>query len=388
MTSDPQVGPDPLVSPDPRSNIDPRVSLDPGQGLTRAGLLRAEVPAALAGERVDRVVATLTSLSRSGVAALVGAAAVRLGGVVVRQASRRVAEGDQLEVDLPEPPVSALVGDPSVEVSVVYADPSVIVVDKPAGLVVHPGAGHSGGTLVQGLLARFPEIASVGEEDRPGIVHRLDRPTSGLLVVARTTDAHANLKAQLAQRSMSRRYLTLVWGSVEAEAGVVDAPIGRSERDPTRMAVVAGGRSARTGYQVLRRYDSPAVTLLECRLETGRTHQVRVHLAAIGHPVLGDDRYGAGQRSLAKDWPALAAIGPVPPAASPTRHVVRPARVWLHAHSLSFDHPATGELVSFASALPPELEAVLESLRAGGSLEETALVAEGLHRSGDGLALG
>lgn len=341
------------------------MSAGPERGAPGGGILRAEVPAALAGERVDRVVATLTSLSRSGVAALVDAEAVRVGGVAVHHASRRVAEGDLLEVDLPATPVTALVGDPSVEVHVVHEDPDVIVVDKPAGLVVHPGAGHAGGTLVQGLLARFPELGLVGEEDRPGIVHRLDRPTSGLLVVARTPEAHVSLKAQLATRTMSRCYLTLVWGTVEAEEGIVDAPIGRSERDPTRMAVVAGGRSARTGYQVLRRYASPAVTLLECRLETGRTHQVRVHLSAIGHPVVGDDRYGAGQRSLARDWPALAAIGPVAPAASPTRHVVRPGRVWLHAHSLAFDHPATGERLSFSSPVPSELEAVLASLGPG-----------------------
>lgn len=324
------------------------MSLSTGTDSGGGGLLRTEVPAALAGERVDRVVATLTSLSRSGVAALVGAEAVRIGGVAVRQASRRVAEGDLLEVDLPVRRAVDLVADPSVVVTVVHADASVIVVDKPAGLVVHPGAGHPSGTLVQGLLARYPELALVGDEDRPGIVHRLDRPTSGLLVVARTPEALAILKAQLARRSMSRRYLALVWGRVEALEGIVDAPIGRSERDPTRMAVVNGGRSARTGYQVLRRLDSPATTLLECRLETGRTHQIRVHLAAIGHPLLGDDRYGADQRSatragLARDWPAL-------------------GRVWLHAHSLSFDHPQTGERLSFTSPLPPELATVLHSL--------------------------
>ncbi|MGH9071516.1 MAG: RluA family pseudouridine synthase, partial [Acidimicrobiales bacterium] len=226
--------------------------------------LRVEVPAALAGERVDRAVATLTSLSRSRVAALVASAAVRLGGVAVHQASRRVAEGDLLEVDLPQEQSHILVADPGVVVPVVHADAAVIVVDKPAGMVVHPGAGHATGTLVQGLLHCFPELCAVGERDRPGIVHRLDRPTSGLLVVARTPEALTSLKSQLAQRSMGRRYLTLVWGTVAAGTGVVDAPIGRSDRDPTRMAVVDGGRPARTGYQVLARFASPAVTLVEC----------------------------------------------------------------------------------------------------------------------------
>ncbi len=323
--------------------------------MSRPSLLRAEVPAALAGERVDRVVATLTSLSRSGVAALVAAHAVRLGGQAVRHAARRVAEGELLEVELPLAPVSVLVADPSLEVVVAYEDDAVIVVDKPAGLVVHPGAGHLTGTLVQGLLARFPELAGVGEASRPGIVHRLDRPTSGLLAVARTPQAYVSLKAQLAERSMSRQYLALVWGSVEAEAGVIDAPIGRAERDPTRMAVVHGGRHARTRYRVLQRYDNPALSLLDCALETGRTHQIRVHLAAIGHPVVGDDRYGARRR----DWPTLVVMGPLRPEASPAGHVVRPGRVWLHASRLSFDHPNTAERVDLASPLPPELEATL-----------------------------
>ncbi|MGH9127829.1 MAG: RluA family pseudouridine synthase [Acidimicrobiales bacterium] len=311
------------------------------------GLLRAEVPAVLSGERVDRVVATLTSLSRSGVAALVGADAVRLGGLPVRNAAQRVAVGDVLEVDLPPPPVTRLVGDPSVEVVVVHADPAVIVVDKPAGLVVHPGAGHLTGTLAQGLLARFPELAEVGEASRPGIVHRLDRPTSGLLAVARTPQAHQSLSAQLAARTMSRSYLALVWGSVEAEAGVVDAPIGRAERDPTRMAVASGGRAARTAYKVLRRYASPPTTLLECELETGRTHQIRVHLSAIGHPVLGDNRYGAARRGLDSGWTGAS---PCPP-----------GRVWLHAQRLAFDHPTTGERIELSAPLPPELQAVLDA---------------------------
>lgn len=337
-------------------------------GPAGAGLLRVEVPAALAGERVDRVVATLTCLSRSAVAVLVDAGAVRVGSVAVRHASRRVCEGEVLEVDLPLAPSGGLVADTSVEVVVVYADDQVIVVDKPAGLVVHPGAGHSTGTLVQGLLALFPDLARLGEgedpddRDRPGIVQRLDRPTSGLLVVARTAEARASLKAQLATRTMSRRYLGLVWGHLDADAGVVDAPIARAERDPTRMAVMAGGRPARTGYEVLQRYATPPLSLLECRLETGRTHQIRVHLSAIGHPVVGDARYGAGRQGSAKDWPGLRALGPVAPSPSPARRALRPGRIFLHAHELSFEHPGTGRSLDLVSPLPPELEAVLASL--------------------------
>jgi 23S rRNA pseudouridine1911/1915/1917 synthase len=222
-----------------------------------------------------------------------------------------------------------------VDVPVVAADEAVIVVDKPAGLVVHPGAGHRGGTMVHGLLARFPELAGVGQPDRPGIVHRLDAGTSGLLMVARTPAAYDSLVAQLAARTVERRYLACVWGAVASDSGVVDAPIGRSGTDPTAMAVVAEGRPARTGYEVLARFDHPVVaTLLECRLETGRTHQARVHLAAIGHPLVGDARYGGQRASLPADRP------------------------FLHAHRLGFDHPVSGRRCRYESPLPPDLENV------------------------------
>ncbi|MGH9074518.1 MAG: RluA family pseudouridine synthase, partial [Acidimicrobiales bacterium] len=301
-----------------------------------------EVPDALAGERVDRVVATLTGLSRSGVAGLVSRGAVRLEGRAVRGPARRVALGDVVEVDLPVPGRTGREPDPTVDVSVVHLDDQVIVVDKPAGLVVHPGPGHPGGTLAHGLLARFPELAGVGEPDRPGIVHRLDRLTSGLLAVARTPDALSSLSAQLRARTMGRRYLALAWGRVEAATGMIDGPVGRSGRDPTRMAVVAeaaGGRAARTGYEVRARHTSPVtVTLVECRLETGRTHQIRVHLAAIGHPVVGDARYGGRRQGLPLDRP------------------------FLHAHFLALDHPVTGERLEVSSALPAELVEVLAAL--------------------------
>ena len=304
-------------------------------------LVRASVPTALDGERVDRAVALLGGLSRSEVADLVRAGRVRLSGLTVSARSRRVETGDTLEVDLPEPGRSeGPAPDPAVEVPVVWADDEVVVVDKPPGVVVHPGAGNRAGTLVQGLVARFPDLAAAGagERDRPGIVQRLDKGTSGLLVVARTAAAHRSLVAQLAARSVERRYLALVLGLVEADSGVVEAPVGRSGRDPTRMAVSRQGRPARTTYRVERRYHRPSATLVDCRLETGRTHQVRVHMAAIGHPVAGDGRYG----------PAGPAVG-----------LERP---FLHAHRLSFDHPGTGERLSFSSPLPADLEAVLSRL--------------------------
>ena len=303
--------------------------------------MRSAVPAALAGERVDRAVAILTGLARTRVAELVAAGAVRVGGAPVTSRSRRVAEGEELEVDLARPGPARLVPDPGVVVPVVHADDDVVVVDKPAGMVVHPGAGNASGTLVHGLLALFPDLARSlpGDPARPGVVHRLDKGTSGLIVVARTEEAYSSLVHQMATRTVERRYLALVWGAVESSEGVVDAPVGRSSRDPTRMAVAAGGRPARTRYTVAGRYTTPApLTLLECSLETGRTHQVRVHLAAIGHPVVGDNRYGKGRPEL------------------------RLGRPFLHAHSLDFDHPRTGARTSFSSPLPPELAAVLSEL--------------------------
>ena len=302
--------------------------------------VRAKVPAALDGERLDRVVSLLWGLARAEAAELVATGGVRVEGTPAPVRSRRLAAGEVVEVDLPErsEPL-ALVPDPGVTVPVVAVDDHVVVVDKPAGLVVHPGAGHAAGTLAHGLLARWPEMAGVGEPTRPGIVHRLDAGTSGLLVVARTALAHASLVAQLAARTVERRYLALAWGRVEAPAGLVDAPVGRAGRDRTQMAVSPGGREARTRYRVVGRYDEPApVTLLECWLETGRTHQIRVHLAAIGHPVVGDSRYGGARPALPVDRP------------------------FLHAFELGFDHPGTGARQRYTSPLPPDLEDVREHL--------------------------
>ena len=295
------------------------------------------MPRALDGERVDRVVAFMTGLPRREVAGLVADGRVRIDGTTVETRSRRVAEGDVVEVDVPVAVDDRPAPDPTVDVTVVHSDEHVIVVDKPAGLVVHPGAGQREGTLVHGLLYRFPDLADVGDPNRPGIVHRLDKGTSGLMVVARTPASLADLTAQLKARDVERRYLALVLGEVSEGKGVVDAPVGRSTRQPTRMAVTARGRPARTRYEVLERYTDPVpATLLECRLETGRTHQVRVHLAAIGHPVVGDTRYGRGDALAMK-------------------------RPFLHAHELAFDHP-DGSRRRFHSSLPADLEQVREHL--------------------------
>jgi 23S rRNA pseudouridine1911/1915/1917 synthase len=299
------------------------------------------VPRALDGQRLDRVVALVTGGSRSDAAALVDEGGVRIGGRAVTTRSHRVAEGDELDIDVPDRPTAVeLVAEPDVPVPVVHEDEHLLVVDKPAGIVVHPGAGQASGTLVNGLLARYPEMRGVGEPDRPGIVHRLDKGTSGLLAVARTQTAYDELVAMLAAHEVDRRYRTLVWGVPSSPTGLVDAPIGRSSRERTRMAVTARGKPARTFYEVVRAYEVPVeVSELICRLETGRTHQIRVHLASIGHRVVGDLRYGGERQSLPM------------------------ARPFLHAEQLAFEHPVTGEPLSVTSPLPDDLAAVLRELR-------------------------
>ncbi len=306
------------------------------------GLFHEIVPSALAGERLDRIVSLLTGASRADAATLVTDGGATVDGSVVTSGKQRLSEGQAIIVDpgfLPQPVEPQ--PDPSVAFDVVHVDEHVIVIDKPAGLVVHPGAGNPEGTLVNGLLARFPDIADVGQPGRPGIVHRLDIGTSGLLVVARTGRAYDHLVAALSKRDVGRRYRTLVWGVPASPSGVIDAPIGRDHRDPMKMAVVVDGKPARTHYRVLHTYRHVAeVAELECQLETGRTHQIRVHLAAIGHPVVGDGTYG-GNRSA-----------------------VRTARPVLHAALLSFTHPVTGVTMSFESPLPADLQAVLDGLGA------------------------
>ena len=299
------------------------------------------VGSALDGLRLDRAVALVADVSRSVAARLVATGGVRLNGAVVTSGTRRVAEGESLAVHIdlradPQP-----VADPDVVFGTVFEDPDLLVVDKPAGLVVHPGAGHDSRTLVHGLLARYPDIAGVGDPYRPGIVHRLDRGTSGLLVVARTERTHRLLVEQMRAHQPERVYCALVQGHPEAPSGLIDAPIGRSSRNPQRMTLTDRGRPARTRYTVERRYAQPArVALLECQLETGRTHQIRVHLRAIGHPVIGDPTYGPGR---ADDVFGL-------------------SRPFLHARSLSFSHPVSGRTVQAESPLPDDLAAVLDSL--------------------------
>ncbi|HMG43410.1 MAG TPA: RluA family pseudouridine synthase [Acidimicrobiales bacterium] len=303
--------------------------------------MKETIPASLDGQRIDRLVSMLTGVSRSVAAELVDAGEVVVDGRPVTTRSSRVVEGAVVEVAVPAVvPEEGLVADPSVPVPVVYEDADLLVVDKPAGLVVHPGAGVGTGTLVHGLLARYPSIAGVGQPDRPGIVHRLDKGTSGLMLVALSPAAYEGLVAMLAAHSVDRRYRALVWGHFEAPSGMIDAPVGRSPRDRTRMAVTVQGKPAATYYEVIRRFDQPVpITELTCTLTTGRTHQIRVHMTSIGHPVVGDGRYGGGARST-----------------------VPLSRPWLHSEHLALDHPVSGAPLAFDSPLPPDLTAVLSSL--------------------------
>jgi 23S rRNA pseudouridine1911/1915/1917 synthase len=304
-------------------------------------MLVVEVPSLLAGVRIDRAVAMLANVSRAVAAGLIASGQVLVDGIPVTIGRHALKEGATLSIAVPEPGETPVRAEAGVVFQVVHADAEVAVVDKPAGLVVHPGAGHHEGTLVGGLLARFPDLGAlvasgVCPGDRPGIVHRLDKGTSGLLVVGRTESAYRALVAQLADRSMQRRYLALVEGEVADDRGEIDAPIGRSTRTPTKMAVSASGRSARTGYTVLERRVVPRpTTLVELSLQSGRTHQIRVHMAAIGHPVVGDARYGAPEKGLGS------------------------GRFFLHAFRLAFTHPGSGERNEFSSPLPEDLETFL-----------------------------
>lgn len=297
------------------------------------------VPDDAGGLRLDRFLAERAGLglSRSRVQQLIRAGRVHVDGRPAR-ASQPVRPGSTIAVELPPPePVAA---EPeAIPLDVVYEDEDLLVVNKPRGMVVHPAPGHRTGTLVNALLHHCRDLTGIGGALRPGIVHRLDRDTTGLLVVAKGEMAYRSLAAQLRRREVERRYLALVHG-VPPPEGTVDAPIGRDPRRRTRMAVVPGGRPARTHFRVREAFGD-AFALLEVRLETGRTHQIRVHLSAIGHPVVGDPVYGPRRR-----WPGLGGQA-------------------LHAYRLEFTHPRTGQRMAFEVPPPPDMEALLQRLRRG-----------------------
>jgi 23S rRNA pseudouridine1911/1915/1917 synthase len=292
-------------------------------------------------ERLDKFVAARVSdLSRTAVQRLIDDGFVTVNGVVTG-AAHKVGQGDQIVVRVP-PPAPATIEAEDIPLSIVYEDADLIVIDKPAGLVVHPAAGHARGTLVNAILAHAPDLKGVGGEMRPGIVHRLDKDTSGLIVVAKHDTAHRDLQRQFKSRLIQKVYLALVEGRLAPREGIVDAPIARDRAHRKRMAVSADGRPSRTRYKVISnwRLGEAAYTLVEVYPETGRTHQIRVHFAWLGHPLVGDTLYGRRKPSLP--------IG----------------RQFLHAARLTLRLPSTGKERTFESPLPDDLERVLTTLAA------------------------
>lgn len=322
-----------------------------------------------AGGRLDRVLAThLAELSRTRLKALIEAGAVAVDGRTIRDPGHRVNSGAAVAIDIP-PPAEAKPAPEPIPLNVIYEDDDIIVIDKPKNLVVHPAAGHWTGTLVNALVAHCGEsLSGIGGERRPGIVHRLDKDTTGLMVVAKNDRAHRALAAQFADHGRSgepfeRAYLAFVWGAPDRPRGAIDRPIDRHPQARDRMAIRQSGREAVTHWEVLERYGrpeghrarsaAPVASLLLCRLETGRTHQIRLHLASIGHPLLGDEVYGPGFRTKStllspEAQRALKALG----------------RQALHAHILSVKHPVSTEILRFRSELPPDLARLHRELAA------------------------
>ena len=322
------------------------------------------VPDPKNGERLDRFLAgAQADLSRSRLQSLIRGGQVRVNGQVAR-ASLRLRRSDRDEVELPAPERSAALEPEALTLAIVYEDDAMLVLDKPAGLVVHPGAGVEHGTLVHALLHHHPAIAGVGGADRPGIVHRLDKDTSGLLVVAKSARAHRALVEALRRREVGRTYRALVWGEPPADEGEIDAAVGRDPRERKRMAVLGAarrgrgagpaGRPALTRWRVLRRFGP--VTLLEVKLGTGRTHQIRVHLAHLRHPVVGDPLYGGRPKKQLSGGPAERSLG--------LALLEQMPRQALHAAELELSHPVTGERLRFESPVPADFARALELLEA------------------------
>ena len=315
-----------------------------------------------AGTRLDSYLAgAVAGLSRSRAKALIVEGHVSVGGATIVEPKRPVKSGDDLLVHLP-PPVPAEPQGEAIPLDIVYEDDALIVIDKPAGLVVHPAAGNHTGTLVNALIAHCGEsLSGIGGVARPGIVHRLDKDTTGLMVVAKSDRAHQALSAQFADHGrtgpLERGYKALVWGAPAMFEGTLEAPLARSRTNREKMAVVkTGGRNAITHYRVEERYGpkdrKPVASLLDCRLETGRTHQIRVHMAAMGNPLVGDRTYGSGflTKAAALPEPAGTLAGAFP-------------RQALHAWLLGFAHPETGEEMHFEADLPDDMEALVEAFR-------------------------
>jgi 23S rRNA pseudouridine1911/1915/1917 synthase len=317
------------------------------------------VPPDQAGQRLDRVLASLLpDLSRSRLEALIDQGAVTRGGATIKDANHRVKGGETYGIAVPEA-VPARPRGQDIPLAMVYEDKDLIVIDKPAGLVVHPAAGNPDGTLVNALIAHCGEsLMGIGGELRPGIVHRLDKDTSGLLVAAKTERAMASLAKQFANHTIERAYHAVVWGSPRLGDGVIEGQIGRNPFDRKRMAVLrGGGKLARTRYRVVERFGPdarPFASLVECRLETGRTHQIRVHLTHLGHPLIGDPSYGRARQAPRPKTPAETVAFAV--AAGFSRQA-------LHAYVLGFQHPTLHKTMRFESPWPSDFAVLVEALR-------------------------
>jgi 23S rRNA pseudouridine1911/1915/1917 synthase len=317
------------------------------------------VPPDQAGQRLDRVLASLLpDLSRSRLEALIDQGAVTRGGATIKDANHRVKGGETYGIAVPDA-VPATPRGQDIPLTVVYEDKDLIVIDKPAGLVVHPAAGNPDGTLVNALIAHCGEsLMGIGGELRPGIVHRLDKDTSGLLVAAKTERAMASLAKQFANHTIERAYHAVVWGSPRLGDGVIEGQIGRNPFDRKRMAVLrGGGKLARTRYRVIERFGPdarPFASLVECRLETGRTHQIRVHLTHLGHPLIGDPSYGRARQAPRPKTPAETVAFAA--AADFSRQA-------LHAYVLGFQHPTLHKTMRFESPWPSDFALLVEALR-------------------------
>ena len=298
--------------------------------------MEVRIEASVASQRLDKAVAELTDLSRSLAHEQIKDGRILVNGQA-KKAKYAVKEGDVISYELPEPEVVEYVAE-DIPLEIVYQDEDVAVVNKPQGMVVHPSAGHTSGTLVNALMYHIKDLSGINGVLRPGIVHRIDKDTSGLLMIAKNDQAHVALADELKDKKSLRKYWAIVHGNLPNDRGVIEAPIGRSEKDRKKQAVTAKGKPALTRFQVLERFGN--YSLVELQLETGRTHQIRVHMAYIGHPVAGDEVYGP-------------------------RKTLKGHGQFLHARTLGFTHPRTGEVLEFTAEAPAIFQETLEKLRQG-----------------------
>ena len=298
--------------------------------------MEVRIEASVAGQRLDKAVAELMDLSRSLANEQIKDGRILVNGQA-KKAKYAVKEGDVISYELPEPEVVEYVAE-DIPLEIVYQDEDVAVVNKPQGMVVHPSAGHTSGTLVNALMYHIQDLSGINGVLRPGIVHRIDKDTSGLLMIAKNDQAHVALADELKDKKSLRKYWAIVHGNLPNDRGVIEAPIGRSEKDRKKQAVTAKGKPALTRFQVLERFGD--YSLVELQLETGRTHQIRVHMAYIGHPVAGDEVYGP-------------------------RKTLKGHGQFLHARTLGFTHPRTGEVLEFTAEAPAIFQETLEKLRQG-----------------------